>query len=153
MISRSDNFKNLEASTQNIVLAVLENRSVFTEAICEQTVVFRELQQEEAAAAALRHTDVKSTLRASVKDINQLQSHEHSITRQEIQRVAYRAADLRAHMDKSTDEIKALIKATNQAKGIKERVKLAEKTNAQYATLAAMDLVHASLMVNILSPF
>jgi hypothetical protein len=150
-LSNSENFENLETSTQSIVLAVLQNRSIFAEAMDAQTAEFRDIQQREAAAATLRHKDAKSTLLATVEDINQLQSHEHGITRQEIQRVACDAANLRAHIDKRTDEIKGLIKATGRAKGTKERVKLAERANAEFASLAAMDLIHSSLMVCLVS--
>ena len=110
--------------------------------------MLKETHQKEAVAAAVRHEDVKSTIPATVKDMNELQSYEHGATRQEItQRAACDAANLRAHMDKRSDEIKSLIKASKEAKGTKERVRLAEKANAAVASLVAMDLVHGSLVV------
>jgi hypothetical protein len=110
--------------------------------------VLKETNQKEAVAAAVRHEDVKSTILATVKDMNKLQSYEHGSTRHEIaQRAACDAANLRVHMDKRSDEIKNLIKASKEAKETKERVQLAEKANAVVASLVAMDLVHGSLIV------
>lgn len=54
-------------------------------------------------------------------------------------------------MDKRTDEIKNLIKATGKAKRTKERMQLKEKANAACASLAAMDLIHNSLMVRLVT--
>jgi len=147
-VANSHDFKTLETSTQNIVLAVLQNRSIFTTVIDAQTAELKEIHQEEAIAAAIRHEDVKSTLITTVQDLNEFQSQEHRVTREEIaQRAACDAANLRAHMDKRTDEIKSLLKATGKAKGTKEKVQLREKTNAATASLVAMDLIHDRLMV------
>jgi len=127
---------------------VLQNRCIFSTAIDAQTVALKEIHQKEAVVAALRHQDVKSTILSTVENMNELQSSEHGNTRQEIaQRAACDAANLRAHMDKRSDEIKDLIKATKEAKGAKERVLLAEKANAAVASLVAMELIHGSLMV------
>jgi len=147
-VANSKNFQTLETTTQNIVLALLQNRSVFTMAIDAQTAELKEIFQKGAVAATLRHEDVKSTLFATVEDLSKLQSYEHGITRQEIaQRAACDAANLRAHMDKRTDEIRGLIEATGKAKGVKKRMQLAERANAAIASLAAMDLIRDSLMV------
>ncbi|CZR67814.1 uncharacterized protein PAC_17713 [Phialocephala subalpina] len=131
-VANSDSFKNLEISSQNIVLAVLQNRSIFTTAIDAQSVELKEAHQKEVVVAALRHEDVKSTLLATVEDMSKLQSHEHRITRQEIaQRAACDAANLKVHMDKCTEEMTSLIIATSRAKGAKQRVRLKEKANAE----------------------
>jgi hypothetical protein len=53
---------------------VIENRSIFAEAIYEQTAELREIHQKEAEAAALRLKDVESSLLVTIEDLNQLQS-------------------------------------------------------------------------------
>ena len=121
---------------------------MFTIAINTQTAELKEIYQKEAVAATLRHEDIKSTLLTTVEDLNELQSYEHGITRQEItQRAASEARDLRDRLDKCHAELTDLIKASGKAKGVEERVQLRERANATAATLVAMDLIHASLMV------
>jgi hypothetical protein len=126
-LANSENFENLEASTRDIVVAVLQNRSISAEDIDAQTAELTGIHQKEAVAAALRHKDVKSTLLVTIEDINQLHSLEHGITRQEIQKVTCKAANLRAHIDKTSDEIKSPIKATSKANGTKGKSETCRK--------------------------
>jgi hypothetical protein len=110
----------------------------------------RKIHFQEAANADARYNNIKATIFETVRGTNELQAQEHEVTRQEIaQQAVTDAAALRANMDKRTDEIKALIRKANQAKGRKEKIRLKEKTNAATASLIAMDLIYGSLMVRI----
>lgn len=140
-VANSDNFRGLGATAQNIVHSLLENRSIFTGAIDAQTVALKDIHQNEAVAAALRHEDAKATLVTTFENLSEHQSNEHGKTRQEIvQQAACSAASLRVHMDKRLDEIKDLIKAAMNAKGVKEIRRLGEKTKAAQLSLAAMEV-------------
>jgi hypothetical protein len=143
-LANSENFKRLDGSAQEIVLAVFENRSVLTAVVEAESRELKTMYASEAKLSAIRHENLKTT----TAEISQHQIQEHRLTREEIaERATNQAAQLRAHMDKSTDEIKALIKATHKAKGSWERNRLKEKTNATAASLVAMDLIYGSLMV------
>jgi hypothetical protein len=151
LIANSDNFKTLETSTQKLIVAVLENRSVFAAVIETQIAELKEVHQKEASISAVRHENVKAAIVATVTSTSQQQAREHETTRQEIaQRAANEAAQLKVRMDKHTDEIKHLIRATSQSNGRNERKRLKEKTNAAAASLVAMDLIYESLMVCVI---
>lgn len=138
----------MERSTQSVILAVLQNRSVFLQELEAQTVELREMHVEETAAADARRDHIKATISATAQEMSDIQMHEHQTTRQEVaQHAAITVASLRIDIDKQSDEIKDLIKVTNRAKTIKEKRKLKEKTNAATASLIAMDLIYDSLVV------
>lgn len=141
-------FRTWETSTQNVVFAVLENRNVFSAVVESQTAELKEIHLKEATAASARHDHMNAIISATAAETNHLQIQEHRQTRQDVaQQAAANLASLRVDIDKRTDEIKELIKATHQAKTRKERSKLREKTNATMLSLTAEGLIYDSLMV------
>ncbi|KAF4637857.1 hypothetical protein G7Y89_g210 [Cudoniella acicularis] len=147
LVANSKKFETLETSTQGIILAVLENRSVFNTAIEAQSGELKNIYENQESKSAARHEGMKAKMIEVVTKTSEQQIHQHETTRGEIaQRAANEAVKLKVYMDKRTDEIKALIKETCEAKGTKERMQLKEKTNAAAASLVAMDLIYDNLM-------
>jgi vacuolar-type H+-ATPase catalytic subunit A/Vma1 len=148
-VANANSFSNLEATTQAIITSILRQSSDFDAAFIAQTADIKELHDEDRNLSESQHNTIINT----IKDTSQIsQSHnteEHEKTREEVSQLKDEAAKLKSDMEKEFAELKALIKATGEAKSDKQQKALKEKATAASASWLAKDIIYSNLMVGV----
>ena len=130
----------LETSTQNVIDAVINNRSAFTFAIQEQTAEIRSNIKEQ-------HGKTRAQIANAASSLNDRNNHQHERTREELARMTMEAGVLRREMEQQLAEIKSLITATGQAQEEKQQMDLEAEANAVASSWIAKDLAYTEIMV------
>ena len=145
-ITRSKEFEKLEESTQNVIDAVLNNRSAFTSAMQEQTVEIRKNINEQ-------HGKTRAQISITASSLGDRNNHQHEKTREELARMTREAGILRRDMEHQLAEIKELITAAGQARGQTQQIDLEAEANAAASSWAAKDHAYTEIMVCLTSFF